>query len=162
MKKSLSRTDRIAVRIMDATCILLALLLLACLLYAAWPRRNDRHSSTLLYTVTLPAVREEYVGGITPSSPVLDAVSKRPIGELIDYRIAPAYTQSYSSRQKSMRLVAYPGYKTVTMTIRARGTAKRGGYSLSGFSLYRGAHMNLRLPNFVGTGICTDLQVTPM
>lgn len=161
MNKSLSRADRIAIRLIDVACILVSLLLLACLFYAGRPKRADSQDSLLLYTVTLPAVREEYVHGISHGSPVLDAVSKRQIGELVDYRITPAYTQSYSSRTNSMRLVAYPGYKTVTMTIRTRGTAQKGGYSLSGFLLYRGERISLRLPTLVGTGICTDLQVTP-
>lgn len=158
MKKSLSRTDRLAVFFIDALCMLLPLTLLVCLLFAARPKGWEKHETALVYTVTLSAVREEYVHGICPNAPVLDAVSKRPIGELIAYEITPATTQSYSKKANCMRLVDYPGYKTVTMTIRAEGKAQPGGYSLGGFSLYRGERISLRLPNFVGTGICTALE----
>ena len=158
MKQTLSRTDRLVVFFMDTLCILIPLSLLICLLLAAKPRQLDPGKTELLYTVTLSAVREEYLHGIQIGAPVLDAVSKRPIGELIDCEITQATTQSYSKRAGCMRRVAYPGFQTVTMTIRARGAAMPGGYSLGGFTLYRGERISLRLPDFVGTGVCTALD----
>jgi hypothetical protein len=158
MKQRFSRTDRLAIFFIDALCILIPLALLACLLLAAKPRQLHKNEEELLYTVTLSAVREEYIHGIQTGTPVLDAVSKRPIGELIGCEITPATTQSFSKRAGCMRRVAYPGFRTVTMTIRTRGAATPGGYSLGGFTLYRGERISLRLPNFVGTGVCTALE----
>ncbi|MBQ8351668.1 MAG: DUF4330 family protein [Clostridia bacterium] len=159
MKKTLSRTDRLAVFCIDIVCVLLPLALLVCFFFAARPRLGRQNNTPLLYTVTLSAVRDEYVHGISLQAPVLDAVSKRPIGELVSCEIRPAVTQSYSKRAGCMKPVAYPGYQTVTMTIRAEGVSVSGGYSLGGFTLYRGERISLRLPNFVGTGVCTSLQV---
>ena len=80
MKQRFSRTDRLAIFFIDALCILIPLALLACLLLAAKPRQLHKNEEELLYTVTLSAVREEYIHGIQTGTPVLDAVSKRPIG----------------------------------------------------------------------------------
>lgn len=162
MDKRISPIDRILVFCINVLCLLLPLALLVCLLLLTGPKGLRQNNDTpLLYTVTLPAVRQEHIGGICLPAPVTDAVSKRPIGELVGCEITPAMTQSYSSRAGRMRLVEYPGYKTVTLTIRASGRAGAGGYSLAGYTLYRGAQVSLRLPNFVGTGVCTALQAVP-
>lgn len=162
MDKQLSPIDRIAVFCINALCLLLPLALffgLFLLIGPAGLRRNE--DTPLLYTVTLPAVRQEHIGGICLPATVTDAVSKRQIGELVGCEVAPAMTQSYSNRAGHMRLVEYPGHKTVTLTIRASGRAGAGGYSLGGYTLYRGAQVSLRLPNFVGTGVCTVLKPLP-
>ena len=162
MKASLSRTDRTAVLWINILCVLLPLALLLGFLYAARPRSTAGSDTDLLYTVTLSPVRREHVGGIAANTPVLDAVSKREIGLLVDYTITQAMTQSYSRRAGRLRMVEYPGYVTVQLTVRARGKAQPGGYSLAGFSLCRGTRVSLRLPNFVGTGVCTALHATPI
>ena len=153
-----NRIDRIAVFCINTLCILIPLSLLVAFLASMRLSSPTAQDTTLIYTVTLPTVREEYTGGLRKDVPVLDAVSKRQIGRVLSYTVTPAVTQSYSRRAGRMRLVNYPGHKTVTLTIRADGKAISGGYSLSGFTLFRGLHLSLRLPNFVGTGICTELH----
>ena len=161
MNQASSRVDRIAVRLINALSILIPISLLICFLLAARPRSLAAHDIPLCYTITMPAVREEYLAGLAEDVPVMDAVSKRPIGHLISYTIEPAMTQSYSERAGRMRLVEYPGHATVRLTICAEGRAVAGGYSLAGFTLFRGKQISLRLPNFVGTGTCTVLEQTP-
>ena len=153
-----TRIDRIAVFFIDALCILIPLSLLVAFLASMRLSSPAAQDTTLIYTVTLPTVREEYTGGLREDVPVLDAVSKRQIGRVISYTVTPAVTQSYSRRDGVMRLVEYPGHKAVTLTIRADGKSMPGGYLLSGFTLFRGLHLSLRLPNFVGTGVCTELH----
>lgn len=162
MEGSRSRIDRAAVFLINTLSILVPLALLFCFLFAARPRSLAASDTAILYTVTLPAVREEYLGGLQKDVPVLDAVSKRPIGRLVSYTVTPALTQSYSKRAGTMRLVEYPGHATVALTIQADGRATPGGYSLSGFTLFQGERVSLRLPNFVGTGTCTALNAQPL
>ena len=158
MEPTQTRTDRAVILLINLLSILLPLALLLGFLWAAQPRALQRNDTALLYTVTLPAVREEYRAGLQADVPVLDAVSKRPIGHLLTYTVEPATTQGYHQRAGRMRLVEYPGHKRVTMTIRAQGKRMAGGYSLAGFTLYQGEGISLRLPNFVGSGSCTGLQ----
>ncbi len=158
MEKPLSRLDRIAVFCINALSLLLPLCLLIFLLLVARPKTEEVHE--LLYTVTLPAVRAEYTDGMaTGGERVLDAVTKRPIGQLQSLTVTQALTEHYSQQTQEMRLLALPGHRTVRLTVRARGHAVAGGYSIGGYTLYRGAPLSLRLPRFVGTGTCTDLQV---
>lgn len=157
-----SRVDRIAVACINTTIILIGALLFCGLIYAAKPRNLWKNDTALTYTIKLTAVRAEYTGDIHTGDRVLDAVGKREIGEVVDFTITPAMTETYSRNEKRMRMVEYPGRVDVVLTVRCAARETAGSYSISGFTLTGGKKIPLRLPNFVGTGVCMQLQSEPL
>lgn len=162
MEKKQTRLDRVAVACINTLILLVAALLFCGLLYAAKPRNLWQNDTALTYTVKLTAVRAEYTGDIHVGDTVLDAIGKREIGRVTAFSITPAMTETYSRRENRMRMVEYPGRVTVTLTIAAEARGAEGGYTIAGFPLHRGRKTPLRLPNFVGTGVCTKWEATPL
>ena len=162
MKKSSSRTDRIAVACINTTIILIGVLLFCGLLYAAKPRNLWKNDTELTYTVKLTAVRAEYTTDIHVGDRVLDAVGKREIGEVVAFAITPAMTETYSRNENRMRMVEYPGRVDMLLTVRCTAKKAENGYSIAGFPLVGGKTIPLRLPNFVGTGVCIQLEEKPL
>ena len=152
-----TRTDRVAVSCINALFVLLLVLLLCAFLYAARPKERFRSQIPLQYTVCCRTVREEYVSDIHVGDTVLDAVGKRTIGKVADFTVTPAKTEVYCRKENCLRTVNYPDHVTLTLTVDTEAIRERGGYSVSGFYLIGGKSIPLRLPNFVGTGVCTDM-----
>ncbi len=158
MAKSKTRTDRVAVVIINTLTVLFLLALVCLFFYAARPRHLLGHDTSLSYTVTLNTVRAEYTTDIHVGDRVLDAVGKREIGRVESYKITPAVTETYSRRRNCLRAVEYPDHVTLTLTVRADARREGNEYTLSGFRLFGGKSIPLRLPNFVGTGVCTAIS----
>ncbi|MBQ8173846.1 MAG: DUF4330 family protein [Clostridia bacterium] len=157
MANKQSRVDRIAVTCINAFFVFLFIALACVLFYAAKPRGILRPDTTLTYTVTFKTIRTEYTADIHEGDTVLDAVGKREIGRVVSYTVAPAMTETYSRRENRLRTVQYPEHVTLTLTVHANANREGVGYSISGFSLIGGKKIPLRLPNFVGTGVCTAI-----
>ena len=162
MEKNPSRTDRVAVACINTLMILIGALLFCGLIYAAKPRNLWKNDTTLTYTVKLTAIRAEYTGDIHIGDRVLDAVGKREIGEVVDFSITPAMTETYSRKENRMRMVEYPGRVDVVLTVRCAAREAANGYSIAGFTLTGGKRVSLRLPNFVGTGVCMQFVSNPL
>lgn len=159
MPKTQSRSDRVAVALLDIFFFLLILLLCAAFLVFARPR-TPVLTEELNYAVRFSRLRAEYTTEIREGDAVLDAVGKRSIGRVVSYTVEPAYGNSYDRRSGKIRRAPYPGYVTLTLVIRASGAPQpTGEVSLSGLALMRGRQLPLRLPNFVGTGVVTDLTL---
>ncbi len=161
MEKRTSRADRIAVACINTAIILIGALLFCGFIYAARPRHFSRDNLALTYTIQFSAVRAEYTGDIHAGDRVLDAVGKREIGEVVGFAISPAMTETYSRNENRLKMVEYPGRVDLLLTVRCTARQTADGYSIGGFSLAGGKKIPLRLPNFVGTGICTMLDPAP-
>lgn len=152
-------TDRLMPILMDCLILLLVLALLVTFLLFLRPRAGLLPDTDLLYTVRFPLVRAEYTEDIHTGNAVMDAVGKRQIGEVVSFSVSPAVTETYDRTTGKIRPELYPGYVTLVLRIRAKARHTEEGFSLSGLTLHRGTSLPLRLPNFVGTGTCTDTQI---
>ena len=157
MAQKRSRMDRVAVLCINACCILLPVLLLSAFIYAARPKEHFHSKTPLRYTISCRTVRQEYVTDIHAGDTVLDAVGKRTIGKVSDFTVTPATTEVYCREENCLRTVVYPDHVTLTLTVEALASREGNGYSISGFYLIGGKQIPLRLPNFVGTGVCTEV-----
>ena len=155
------RTDRIAVACINALSLLLLLLLFFALVYAAQPRDHFRSGASLSYTLCCRAVRAEYVTDVHVGDTVLDAVGKRVIGHVKEYAVTPAVTEVYNRKSGSLCKRELPDRVTLTLTVKTEAVREGDGYTVSGFHLIGGKSIPLRLPNFVGTGVCTQITEDP-
>lgn len=157
MANKQSRVDRIAVTCINAFFLILFSALFCLLLWAAKPRSLSSPDTTLSYTLTVRGVRTEYVTDIHEGDTVLDAVGKRTIGQVSAYSVTPALTETYSRKDNCLRLVDHPARVDLTLTVLAKAKREGAAYMIEGFSLIGGKSIPLRLPNFVGTGVCTAI-----
>ena len=155
MEKELSRAERAMLTILNVLLIVLPLSLLLLFILALAPRKIT--DTTLSYTLRFYPVREEYAGGVTPGDRVLDAVGKREIGEVVAVQRTPAMTDSFDRTEGRVKRVAYPGYESVTVTVRARAKEVEGGYHIGPYLLFRGKKMHVRLPHLTASGFCTEI-----
>lgn len=161
MDRSLTRTDRIAVTVINILLILFFVFFVLAVVFLMRPNILHTGEVPLIYTVRFPLVRTAYTYGIEKGDSVLDAVGKREIGQVIDVTISPAMTETYDRTHGRLRSVAYPDHVTLTLRIRCNAYPTDDGWSLSGLVLSRGKKLPLRLPNFAGTGICVRTETEP-
>lgn len=156
MENPPSRGERRLIALVNILFILLplAFFLLLCLGF----RARSTPDATLVYTVRLRPVREEYAAEVAVGDRLLDSVQKCEIGEVVSFSRGPAVTETYDSQEKRMKRTPYPGYETITLTVRAEARTRQGGYQIGPFLLYRGQKLHLRLPHLVASGFCTDIQ----
>ena len=153
------RRERWTLTLFDIFLFAIPLVLFLLFLFALSPR--ERADTTLTYTLRLYPIREEYASLVAVGDPLLDAVGKREIGEVLAVTCTPAMTDIYDRNAKEMKRVAYPGYAALTLTVRARGCAEPGGYRLGAYLLFRGEKMHVRLPRLTASGFCTDIRPSP-
>lgn len=159
MPQKTKTADRLAVAIFDFLFILFILLLCFAFLFFARPHDLTGSDTDLLYTVRFSFLRTEHTTGICEGDAVLDAVGKRSIGELVSYTLEPARATAYDMQSGQGRTTVYPGRSVLTLRIRARAKREGDGWSVAGMKLVRGRELALRLPNFAGSGICTETEI---
>ena len=142
--------------VIDILTVICLVFLLVLFLYLLRPAGWFTPKEPLFCTVRFDMVREAYVTDIHRGDTVIDAAGKRTLGVVEDFTVTPAMTETYSRRTGALAMTPYPG--RVTLTLRLKASARREGtIEIDGLSLYRGARLALRLPNFVASGTCTDL-----
>lgn len=156
MEKVLSRGERRLLAVIDFLFILLPLVFFILLFVLL--RVRSTPDTSILYTVRLYPVREEYAADIAVGDRLLDSVQKCEIGEVVSFHRAPAQTEVYDRKEGRMKSRIYPGYETIILTVETLAKTGEGGYQIGPFTLYRGQKLHLRLPHLVASGFCTDIQ----
>ena len=105
----------------------------------------------IFYIVNIGELDTELCGNIRLGEGLIAASSKKPLGEVVDIRISPAYRESFSETDMTMLSSPVPGKSRVLLTV--RGLAERdGGFSVGGIKLLIGEIITFRASNLVFDG----------
>lgn len=111
-------------------------------------------SAAVEYTVRIDPMNEEFKSLVKVGDKVFDADKLYAIGEVTDISYSTAYYKGTDKATGAIKLSEYPGMVSMTITVRVNASVSDGGFSVSDYSIAVGREMNIRTPNFTGTGVC--------
>ncbi len=112
------------------------------------------------YVVEFRTVRNEFTGNFALDQSVVDSVAKYHLGRVIDYAVTPATYVGNDFSAGAAVISEYPEHSNVSLTVSAEATVGADGrYIISGgYDISVGTAMHIRLPNYTGTGYCTQIS----
>ena len=116
------------------------------LLYGKAPTTEE-----IFYIVNIGELDTELCDNIRLAEELIAASSKKPLGEVVDIRVSPAYREIFSEADMTMLSSPVPGKSRVILTV--KGLAERGGgFSVGGIRLLIGEKITFRASNLVFDG----------
>lgn len=146
MKKGRARVFDFFVVISALALTAVGALFIKRLLYGAEAKTEE-----LIYTVSISEFDTELCGNIRPREQLISSNSKRPLGEILDIRVLPAYREVYSERDMTMLSSPVPGKSRVVLTVRGRAE-RDGGFLVGGIKLCVGDSVAFRASDLVFEG----------
>ena len=152
-------------KIFDFLVILIIVFMIGFSIFWATPLSQGlktRTSSTvaLEYTVEIRNVEREFLDKISEGNTVVDGVSNTVIGTVI--AIDPPYESQILSVNESGQgiLVDVPDRYNLIVTISSTAASYRAGsgYSVNSCRIAVGESLDLRFPDYVGTGYCIGFR----
>lgn len=125
------------------------------------PEEVKQDTVTIEYVVEFRKVRDELKDNIAAGDTVIDSVAKYYIGEVVDVESEAALFTNGNHLYEGKAVVGtYPGYSDIRATIVCEATiGGNGRYILSGgYSVSVGSRVDVRTPNYNGTGYCISLR----
>ena len=124
------------------------------------PTDEVKETVAIEYVVEFRKVRDELNNKISVGDTVVDSVAKYHIGEVIAVSAVPAVFSDGNDFNTSTAIAGtYPGYSDVRMTVSAEAVINGGRYVLSGgYNISVGSRVDVRTPNYNGTGYCTAIR----
>lgn len=125
------------------------------------PEEVKQDTVTLEYVVEFRKVRNELKDKLSEGDTVIDSVAKYYIGEVVAVEVSDAVFSNGNDFNNEKAVVGYfPGYSDVRATIVCEATiGANGRYVLSGgYSVSVGSRVDVRTPNYNGTGYCISLR----
>ena len=119
-----------------------------------WKKRGD--TDKIVYTVKISALSDEVAGKIGQGDAVIDSVGKYSIGTVIKTEIEEMKIE-YGDGAERRNAADDVGYCNVTVFISANSTNDGSDISTDGYVIKVGKKMYIRLPYFVGEGVCTSI-----
>ncbi len=149
--------------IIDALFLLVIIAASAALVYILFFRgagvARPSAGTDIEYKVELRRVREELKGKINVGDKVIDASKLYTIGEVTDVRYK---TSVYTGVNKADGVLVYSDYVgliNITVTIKANANTSTGYYLIdNAFKISVGTYVNIRVPNYTGSGFCTLIK----
>lgn len=149
--------------IIDALIIIVILAIIAVaafFLLRDKPTEEVKQTVAIEYVVEFRKVRNELSDKISVGDKVVDSVAKYHIGEVIAVSAVDAVFSNGNDFTSGTAVVGtYPGYSDVRMTVSAEAVISGGRYVISGgYNVSVGSRVDVRTPNYNGTGYCTAIR----
>jgi len=154
---------KIRINLMDILILLVLAAAVIVLLYVfVWNDSTDSvqvQNATITYVVEVVQVDERYSDLIENGQPVVDAVTRQPLGTIngTPESRATLIANFDSSTQKEV-YTEMPGKVNLYITITAEANVTDRGYTVSGVPIRVGERLSLMLPNMQCTGFCIQLE----
>ncbi len=150
--------------IIDAMLIIIALLCICATIFfftdADITNSKDDEKVILEYTVEFNPIREEFRNFLEIGDPITESSNMKEAGEIVN--VIYYDHLYYGTNDETGETVSskYPGKINMTLTVRAEAVKTDTGYSINGYELLIGNSINIRTPDFTGTGVCTSITVS--
>ena len=137
--------------------VLILCLLPLCPLHAG---ASEGTQTEIVYLLRLSRLDPALLPAIRTDAPLIDRVSKYPIGDVVSVKQSPHMQETYSREDDALRLVPHPYLLDVTLTVKAQGTPSGTYYKIGGYRLARGTTVSFTTPTFTGVGECISLYTS--
>ncbi len=157
-KSKKTKGKKLALNFIDFILIAVMIISIGTLIFIFTSRNvvksNGSQSTLIEYTLQFDPMREEFKNLVMVGDKVFDSEKLYAIGEVTDVSYSTAYYKGTDKATGAVKLSEYPGMISMTVTIRANASVAESGYSISEYGIAIGKAMDVRMPNFTGTGIC--------
>ena len=166
MNRSLSKTKK-KFTVVDLLLILLILALLAGIGYLIRSFILDRAKAdadvvTLEYVIELRGVRKEWENQITSGAILTDPETSCRLGEItaVSSQLSRAESVDRSGTVPTLVITDYPDHADLYLTLKTTASVQKDGTYLldGGYRLMVGNEIEICLPSFHGTGVCTQMK----
>jgi len=117
---------------------------------------------TVQYKIEIPLLRNEFVPEINKigrGDKITDSVRGYDIGEIHHVSVDRAMEYTEDSERGIVKLVPYPDYSKVVITVRAKARIDEPNYYVNGRVIMKGIMMYFRTQHFTGYGQCVEFIV---
>ena len=154
-----SKTKRGRFNIIDLLLIVLALLIIATLVYVLLPSSAIRKltadkKTNITYTIEITGIDEKYIDKIKEGDVVIDSVSKNTLGKVVSIDNPTPYKElRYNEGDAIGVLSPVEGKYNVIVTISATAEYQQGkGYTVNGTRIAVGEKIYARFPDYTCEG----------
>ena len=112
----------------------------------------------ITYKIFVKEMDEDFRHLVSLNDKVVDSVGLFQIGEVVDL----SYSNSVFVDTNSLGEFVYSDYPEkldMVITVKARATVSEGAYMIGGYAISVGTKVSFRVPDFTGTGYCSELTV---
>ena len=151
---------KIRLNFIDFTLIAVMVLALGMLIYifsTGEVTSSSKDKTTIEYTIEIDRMPEEFKNLVKVGNTVYDTDTLCAIGEVTDVSYSASYHKGVDNATGDIVYSEYPGAVLMSITVKASAVKTDTGYSISEYKLAVGLDMNIRVPNFTGTGICSSI-----
>ena len=152
------RKKTFSFNIVDVALIVVAFIAVATLIFFFSQKdvvNTDKGDSvTLEYTLVFSPLREDFRNLVDVGSTITDALSAKELGEVVDITYSEYNYIGTDKATGSSVSTVYPGMLTMTVTVRADAVKTGSEYVINGTEIVIGKSINVRVPEFTGTGLC--------
>lgn len=161
---SQKKKKALSLNIVDVALIIIAFIAIAALIFFFSQRdvapADNGESVVLEYTIVFTPLREEYRNLADIGDSLTDVGTLADIGEIVDVTYSDCQYQGVNKSTGEKVYTTYTGMMTMTLTVRAEAKKTSECYVINGVELVMGNEMNVRIPDFIGNGICKTITVT--
>ncbi len=124
------------------------------------PTEEAKETVSIEYVVKFSKVRNELKDKISKDDTVVDSVAKYHIGKVVAVNAVDAvFANGNNIHDGTVVAGTYPGYSDVSATITAEAEIIGGRYVISGgYNISVGSRVDVRTPNYNGTGYCVSIR----
>ena len=124
-----------------------------------WFAEAERREVSISYVVEIKGIDNDVANNIKVGDNVLNSVTDELIGKIFELQVEPAYEWKHVSGENEMVKVAIAGKSDVYIKIDIACVYEVGvGYIVGGQQIAVGTLVNIKLPNFVGSGYCISIN----
>ena len=155
---------KIRFNLMDALILLVALAVIALLLYVfVFSETSSVQSAAaeqyeLTYVVEVTGIEEEFAEMIAVGDTAIDSSKKMHIGTVTAVEVQPYTHMGTNLHEGTLVLNPVDDYVNLYITIRADATLEGISYTISGYDIYVGKGVNLAFSDIVCSGYCISLD----
>ena len=127
--------------------------------YSSDKNSQLKKSTEIDYVVTMEIVNNAFYGCIKEGDEVIDTIKNADLGTVVDVKYSDSTFTALNQQTGKLETLLYPDHSKVDITLRAKVKLKEGVYMLGENQITVGSKFNFRVPNFVGEGFCTRINV---
>ncbi len=119
---------------------------------------KEETKAPITFTLTVTPIREEFQGKAGIGERLRDAESGAVLGEIVNVTYNEASVLTYHPDTGEQILSPYPGYLTMTITLRAEADVSSGFYRVGDYELQLGRSVSFHLPGLSESATLTALE----
>ncbi|MBQ8509161.1 MAG: DUF4330 family protein [Clostridia bacterium] len=140
--------------------VICAVVAAAAFLLGSRNAQSEQNSVTLEYIVEFRTIRDEFVDNINVGVKLVDASKKYSLGDVVAVTSKTATFIGTDFTSGQLVYGDYPDHSDVQITVRSNAVINDSGRYVidGGYEMSVGATVYARMPDYTGTGYCTQIK----